>query len=202
MFQHTCPNCNSTFETDRRSSICCSTTCAGIYRSSPNHISTSPAIESNKRWKRNNKERVRNLEKTWIEDNLAHHRETRKKNIANKYSDPVWREKELKNRRKFALKIRIDTMMAYGGLICSCDHNGIPCGPHPIEYLALDHINGNGKTRGESSTALYRRLRREKYPSGFRVLCHNCNCSLGYYGRCPMSKTEKQDRKSGKPRSR
>ncbi len=25
----------------------------------------------------------------------------------------------------------------------------------------------------------------EGYPTGFRVLCHNCNCALAYYGSCP-----------------
>jgi hypothetical protein len=23
------------------------------------------------------------------------------------------------------------------------------------------------------------------FPEGFRVLCHNCNSALGYYGHCP-----------------
>jgi hypothetical protein len=28
-------------------------------------------------------------------------------------------------------------------------------------------------------------LIREKLPDGFRVLCHNCNQAIGYYGVCP-----------------
>jgi hypothetical protein len=28
-------------------------------------------------------------------------------------------------------------------------------------------------------------LRTHGYPSGFRVLCHNCNFSFGHYGYCP-----------------
>lgn len=28
-------------------------------------------------------------------------------------------------------------------------------------------------------------LKRNDWPKGFRVLCHNCNSSLGYYGYCP-----------------
>ena len=29
------------------------------------------------------------------------------------------------------------------------------------------------------------RRQRNNYPVGFRVLCWNCNCSIGMYGECP-----------------
>lgn len=28
-------------------------------------------------------------------------------------------------------------------------------------------------------------LRRNNYPNGFQVLCHNCNMAKGFYGKCP-----------------
>jgi hypothetical protein len=28
-------------------------------------------------------------------------------------------------------------------------------------------------------------LRQNSYPTGYRVLCHNCNFALGHYGYCP-----------------
>ncbi len=32
---------------------------------------------------------------------------------------------------------------------------------------------------------LYRWLRNQGWPQGFRILCHNCNMARGFYGRCP-----------------
>jgi hypothetical protein len=31
-------------------------------------------------------------------------------------------------------------------------------------------------------------LRRNKFPSGYQVLCHNCNFSKGHVGICPHEK--------------
>lgn len=93
--------------------------------------------------------------------------------------------------KRIFFKNRLAVLMAYGGLICRCDHGGVPCGPKPFEFLAVDHIGGNGK-RHEKSTQLIYRLIREGFPPGYRPLCHNCNLALGFYGRCPFSKTEVQ----------
>lgn len=77
-----------------------------------------------------------------------------------------------------------DLVISKYGKICGC------CGEHIKEFLAIDHIDGvkieGWPTHGGS---LYRKLIKENYPEGFRVLCHNCNLSLGIYGYCPH-KTE------------
>ncbi len=64
-----------------------------------------------------------------------------------------------------------------GALHCAC------CGESEIDFLTVDHIEGNGNTssrelgipRGGSS--LYRWLVRNGFPPGFAVLCANCNAS-------------------------
>ena len=70
---------------------------------------------------------------------------------------------------------------AYGGK-CQC------CGETTPEFLAIDHISGGGgeerKAHGGGSNLL-RRLRDQGFPSGYKVLCHNCNTSLGTNGYCP-----------------
>jgi len=69
----------------------------------------------------------------------------------------------------------------YGGK-CSC------CGESHYEFLAIDHINGGGtRLRREKieSSRLYYEIRRKAFPDTYRVLCHNCNSSLGSYGYCP-----------------
>lgn len=66
---------------------------------------------------------------------------------------------------------------------CTC------CGEEHLEFLAIDHINGGGcKHRKELKSLglkLYRWLRENNFPEGYRCLCHNCNQSHGLYGYCP-----------------
>lgn len=65
---------------------------------------------------------------------------------------------------------------------CAC------CGERHVEFLSLDHIDGGGsRHRAEvgSGNKFYLWLIREGLPSGFRVLCMNCNFSLGRRGYCP-----------------
>ena len=74
-----------------------------------------------------------------------------------------------------------EVMDAYGG-VCQC------CGESRLEFLALDHIDGDGaKERREigSSYAIYLHLRNNDWPEGYRTLCHNCNHSYGHYDYCP-----------------
>lgn len=85
--------------------------------------------------------------------------------------------------RRGACELRWQTFMAYGGPRCAC------CGERTVEFLSLDHIDGGGTKQrridGLVGLALYRALRKKGWPKGYRVLCHNCNQSLGYYGYCP-----------------
>lgn len=64
---------------------------------------------------------------------------------------------------------------------CACCHE------KNIEFLSLDHTNGGGnKHRKEINRRnINGWLIKNKFPEGFRVLCHNCNQSLGCYGYCP-----------------
>ena len=64
---------------------------------------------------------------------------------------------------------------------CAC------CGENHIEFLCIDHINGGGNKhfRQIGMANFYYWLRRNNFPLGYRVLCHNCNISLGNYGYCP-----------------
>lgn len=68
------------------------------------------------------------------------------------------------------------------GHICAC------CGETKKEFLALDHINGGGSAHRKlkKSHAIYREVIKLGFPKDrFRLLCHNCNQSIGYYGYCP-----------------
>lgn len=82
-------------------------------------------------------------------------------------------------------KLRSNALAAYGNC-CAC------CGESTWEFLAIDHIDGGGgKHRrslgimGGGGAPFYRWLERQGFPSGFRVLCHNCNAASALYGKCP-----------------
>lgn len=87
--------------------------------------------------------------------------------------------------RERLVNLRMGALNAYSNNNpqCSC------CGTKHIEFLAIDHINGGGnkhrKKIGSGSGTLYRWLKRNNYPDGFRILCNNCNYSYGIYGYCP-----------------
>lgn len=80
-------------------------------------------------------------------------------------------------------RLRAQVLEHYSGDVPSCEC----CKEATVEFLCIDHIKGGGaKHRKEiGHGALYAWLKRENFPDGFRVLCHNCNNSLGCYGYCP-----------------
>ncbi len=81
-------------------------------------------------------------------------------------------------------RLRFYLVQAYGGR-CEC------CGEDRWPFLTVDHVFGGGtKARANGGPSggyhMYAFLRRQGYPRGeYRLLCYNCNCSRGCYGRCP-----------------
>lgn len=94
----------------------------------------------------------------------------------------AWRKAHPTYGRDKRIAIRKEVIKHYGGS-CAC------CGQDVFEFLAIDHINGEGckqkRELGMSGFSFILWLKRSKYPEGFQVLCHNCNSALGYYGCCP-----------------
>jgi hypothetical protein len=85
----------------------------------------------------------------------------------------------LKKRRQLKLEI----IAAYGGE-CEC------CRESRAEFLSIDHINGGGrrhrKQLAEEGIGFYDWLKKQGFPQDeYRLLCYNCNLSLGKLGYCP-----------------
>jgi hypothetical protein len=84
------------------------------------------------------------------------------------------------------LNIKKETLIAYGNK-CDC------CEQDIWQFLAVDHIDGLGgehrKSIGTSGgKPFFYWLKSHAFPKdNFKILCHNCNCSLGFYGFCPHS---------------
>lgn len=106
-----------------------------------------------------------------------------------------WRKKNSvkikETRRKKNIELKISTFEAYGGALCAC------CGEDHIEFLSIDHINGNGiqhrkEIGGSGGAHIYRWLKKNDYPLGYQVLCFNCNIAKGLFGICPHQKEERQ----------
>ncbi len=84
--------------------------------------------------------------------------------------------------RKYHRELRQEVIKHYGGK-CEC------CLEDIIEFLGIDHINGNGrKHRATFTGSIYQWLKKNNYPQGYRILCHNCNLALGFYKHCPHRK--------------
>jgi hypothetical protein len=91
---------------------------------------------------------------------------------------------------KYRQKLKFDVFSHYSinGIIkCSCPN----CNETNINKLCLDHIDGGGekhrKHLGKSARGnrMYNWAKNNNYPSMFRILCANCNKSLGNRGYCP-----------------
>jgi hypothetical protein len=98
----------------------------------------------------------------------------------------VWRSRNPVHAKEYKhawdQALRKEVLQHYGGK-CVC------CGENRLAFLALDHKNGGGTKHrqklGLRGSGMWAWVKREDFPDMFRVLCHNCNQALGYYGYCP-----------------
>ncbi len=79
--------------------------------------------------------------------------------------------------REERMRLKRDVFSHYGSGVCAV------CGFSDIRALQLDHVNHDGadqrrlvgRVRTAAGTTFYRWLRRTGYPSGYQILCANCN---------------------------
>lgn len=83
-------------------------------------------------------------------------------------------------------KARTAALTVYGGPSpeCGC------CSENDSDSLCIDHVNGGGNAHRKqigrlAGYSFYVWLKKNGYPSGFRVLCLNCNDAMGIFGYCP-----------------
>jgi len=99
-----------------------------------------------------------------------------------------WRKKNPERNkqlgREFHKREKLMVFEKYGinGIKCAC------CGEIEFKFLCIDHIDGCGKEKRKiqgGGPKLYHWLKKNNYPKGFQILCHNCNMAKGFYGECP-----------------
>jgi len=105
--------------------------------------------------------------------------------------DPEKRKAYQKAHQKiWSQRVRLEVLTHYSGGTpqCAC------CEESRLEFLCIDHIDGGGAKHRKAiktvGVGFYYWLRRNNYPSGYRVLCHNCNMSRGIYGYCPHERED------------
>ena len=142
-----------------------------------------------KEWTRKNPEKAAIYRKEWRKNNIERERENdRRRYIRDKEKRKILNQKWAENNRELIrqranaknAEIRIDVLQAYGNQ-CAC------CGEKEPKFLAIDHINGGGNKHRQSvgaSSTFYRWLKRNDYPEGYQILCHNCKMAKGFYGEC------------------
>lgn len=95
---------------------------------------------------------------------------------------PKYRLKKNTHSREARTALRLEVLTQYSSKekpVCAC------CDEPALEFLALDHTNGGGNKHKKEVRHVYKWVKKNGYPDGFRVLCHNCNQALGAYGYCP-----------------
>ncbi len=148
------------------------------------------------------------------EKRLAYHRRYNKKTYKAYYRK--YRERLLKKTqdyrkknpnhitqyaRKYRRQLKETVLATYGGK-CAI------CGETHIECLTIDHSFNDGAEwrrsfldkksnrdrTGNHGQSFYHFLRANNFPKdlGLRVLCWNCNCSIGLYGYSPLSKRRRK----------
>jgi hypothetical protein len=91
--------------------------------------------------------------------------------------------------KRDALRLALLSYYANGKPICAC------CGERETAFLTIDHINGGGNKhrRQNKIVSLYKWIHSQwlttgKYPTGFQVMCMNCNVGKFRCGVCPHKK--------------
>ncbi len=90
------------------------------------------------------------------------------------------REARIQYARENRVRQKLEVIGAYGGR-CVC------CGEQEPVFLCVDHID-EGRPEGPKKKVggqLYTWLRDQGYPSGFQILCFNCNNAIRYGRVCP-----------------
>ncbi len=107
-----------------------------------------------------------------------------KQRKSNRKSYYKHRDKRLAKTKEYQQKLKLEVFTYYSGGTpkCAC------CKENIFAFLALDHINGGGeqsRKKNGTSYSYYAKLKKNGYPKGYRILCHNCNQATSFGRVCP-----------------
>lgn len=157
----TCKGCLLPTETQSNiNKLFCNNNCYWKYRRQNSGTSTLPGTKPKK----------------LTEDERRQREKQRLQNIAIKALNRKNYQKEYRTKRR---KI---VMNHYGGAKCNC------CGETTYEFLQIDHIQNDGNVQRKidpTQNSLVDYLIKHNFPSGFQILCANCNFVKRFGNTCP-----------------
>lgn len=148
--------------------------------------------EAAARYRERNREKFNQRMRDWRDANRdtvrKQSRESRTRKLAQATPEEAARirKADADKTRRLQAACKSQVFAAYGGYTCKC------CGEDEPMFLSIDHIDNNGAAERKSGlyhgsgTAFYQWLRKNKFPSGYQVLC--MNCQIGKHkngGVCP-----------------
>ena len=76
------------------------------------------------------------------------------------------------NKKNYEM-VRKEVILYYSGGKAAC----AKCSHSDIRVLTIDHIDDDGSQHRKKlgASSIYAWLKKNNFPSGFQVLCHNCN---------------------------
>jgi len=106
------------------------------------------------------------------------------------------KERIYKRIKESDYKVKYDVLNHYSKKLSNSD---IPCcnccGEHDfLIFLTIDHITNRKNAthkKGLGGQSMYRFLQRNDYPTGYQVLCVNCNSAKSDSGICPHKRSSK-----------
>ena len=146
----------------------------------PDELKRQRNKEAAARYRERNREKFNQRMRDWRDANRdkarEHAREWRNRKIANGTPEEVaaLRTAESEKTKRAQAICRNEVFAAYGGYRCNC------CGESESMFLSIDHVDNNGAQERKaglysgSGYSFYRWLRKTGFPSGYQVLCMNC----------------------------
>lgn len=157
------PRCKREFKTNRNNKIyctkeCCSRARARLYYNSHKDKCSKMSAD----YRNNNKEKIKKIKRKWHEKNLNYTTDYNKRNKQRIKLFHFNKNQEIRN----------IVLSRYGKYCNQCEEKREEC-------LTIDHINNDGNTHRKElgGINIYPWLIRNNFPSGFQVLCWNCNLS-------------------------
>lgn len=105
-------------------------------------------------------------------------------------------ERNRERGKEYSYKVKNEVLSHYSKKLSNSDFPCCNCcGEHDfLIFLTIDHITNRKNVtheKGLGGQKMYQYLRKIGYPTGYQVLCYNCNSAKSDSGICPHERSSK-----------
>ncbi len=109
---------------------------------------------------------------------------------------PEFKQRRNKRAKEYSYKVKYEVLGHYSKKLSNSDFPCCNCcGEHDfLIFLTIDHITNRKNVtheKGLGGQKMYHYLRKNGYPTGYQVLCYNCNSAKSDSGICPHKRLSK-----------